>query len=910
MPAIPIPEYKQQVGTPRNVPRLDVYQAPTVYDTSSGLRNAANVLADTIQHENTRRDQRDLLDYDVKLTQLQQKYLIGDDQAPGALQQQGRNAEGVTRNALAGWDKEVAAITPKLRTPEAQARARQAMITRREDMNNRLWTHEIGQGKKADDEARTAAIQTYTADSIASADDLAAVDANLARIRGVVMDKAKAEGWDPKTKIPQELADAESATLAAVIKAQLAKDSTLALSTFRARADHLRGNDRIAIESTLRPYELDVVGRSLGDSDWSRSGGVPSAPGDFEGAAAAVMQTEGGFVADDAGKGPTNFGINQSANPDVDVKSLTPLQAKALYRERYWDAIGADSLPEGLRMQAFDAAVNQGVAWTQKALGIANGDPAKFAELRRARYRELIASNPSKYGKYEKSWMARVDSSAGAPIGTPAQPWNSFTDPVKAAAAIDAQEAKAMALADQDPIAEQRQARQERIRYQAQQAKLQVQAMQRTAQADRDALDSQYDNVIAKLSDGINVPTAERPTRDQLIAAHGDVKGDALYQQLQATARVGSDVVLLRTASIEEASKILAGYKADPNSTQYALDKQAETAIGAAWDKINKARQEDPMQFALQNGLYSVGALDPSNPGDQWQKRDNAARLMNQRYGTGYRLMSNAEAAAYSNALAKATAPEKLQALSQARDALSATGFQSVMGQVAADQPLTAAAGSLLGVADRSLALDSGRTLTGAQVATTILAGQELLNPPKGGAKVDLAADAKLQEAFSAYVGTAYAGHPKAQQQAFNAFRAYYAARAGDLGQLGSKEINSEIADEAALAVTGGVADVNGKDLVLPWGMGEDAFTDAAEKAWPQFAALAGLPDSTPFDKITFTPANAFDQFYLMAGDTPLVNKDTHQPLIMTVKSRAKADTSDSGAGSVPRLGMVRPGHE
>lgn len=127
----------------------------------------------------------------------------------------------------------------------------------------------------------------------------------------------------------------------------------------------------------------------------------------FDSAVADVLNTEGGYVANDAGAGPTNFGINSRANPDVNVASLTPETAKQLYRQRYWNAIDADNLPPEIRMAAFDAAVNQGVPKALEMLRQSGGDPQKFMELRQRHYNGLIQSNPERFGPYAQGWTDR-----------------------------------------------------------------------------------------------------------------------------------------------------------------------------------------------------------------------------------------------------------------------------------------------------------------------------------------------------------------------------------------------------------------------------------------------------------------------------------------------------------------------
>jgi len=96
----------------------------------------------------------------------------------------------------------------------------------------------------------------------------------------------------------------------------------------------------------------------------------------FDYAIPFVLQAEGGYVEDDAGKGPTNFGINSTANPGVDVKALTQAQAAAIYRAKYWDAIRLDALPLALAVAVFDGAVQHGPQTSVKLLQGALGIPA------------------------------------------------------------------------------------------------------------------------------------------------------------------------------------------------------------------------------------------------------------------------------------------------------------------------------------------------------------------------------------------------------------------------------------------------------------------------------------------------------------------------------------------------------
>jgi lysozyme family protein len=144
-------------------------------------------------------------------------------------------------------------------------------------------------------------------------------------------------------------------------------------------------------------------------------GGSTGADEAFDRAFKKVLKFEGGakYVKNDAGKGPTKYGINQTANPDVDIKNLTEDQAKEIYRKRYWNAIGGDELaaknPQ-LATIAFDAAVNQGPGTAKQMVAESGGEPYKLLQLRQQRYVDLAKQNPEKFKPYLGGWTDRVSS--------------------------------------------------------------------------------------------------------------------------------------------------------------------------------------------------------------------------------------------------------------------------------------------------------------------------------------------------------------------------------------------------------------------------------------------------------------------------------------------------------------------
>jgi hypothetical protein len=160
------------------------------------------------------------------------------------------------------------------------------------------------------------------------------------------------------------------------------------------------------LDGGYRKQKATITGDAIFSSGQALTTTDPSSVIDY-----VINKHEGGFVADDAGAGPTKYGINGKANglSPKQVENLTLDDAREIYRKKYWNAINADSLDPSIRAMAFDTAVNQGVGVAKNLLEKSGGDVTKFAELRREEYTNLVKSNPGKYQRYEKGWMGRVD---------------------------------------------------------------------------------------------------------------------------------------------------------------------------------------------------------------------------------------------------------------------------------------------------------------------------------------------------------------------------------------------------------------------------------------------------------------------------------------------------------------------
>lgn len=89
----------------------------------------------------------------------------------------------------------------------------------------------------------------------------------------------------------------------------------------------------------------------------------------FDEAFDKLINHEGGYVNNprDPG-GETKYGISKRQYPQEDIKNLTLTRAKAIYAKDYWAGVGCDLVPEGLKFDLFDTAVNSGPGRAVKLL--------------------------------------------------------------------------------------------------------------------------------------------------------------------------------------------------------------------------------------------------------------------------------------------------------------------------------------------------------------------------------------------------------------------------------------------------------------------------------------------------------------------------------------------------------------
>lgn len=134
-----------------------------------------------------------------------------------------------------------------------------------------------------------------------------------------------------------------------------------------------------------------------------------------------LLKDEGGYTNDpnDSG-GPTNFGItltdyckyiNKNGTAG-DVKGMSINDAKTIYKAKYWDALGCDSLSSGVDCTCFDYGVNSGLGRPRKALqrfkSKVGVDLIDAINDERVAFLKQLEIDRPKDKKFDKGWMKRV----------------------------------------------------------------------------------------------------------------------------------------------------------------------------------------------------------------------------------------------------------------------------------------------------------------------------------------------------------------------------------------------------------------------------------------------------------------------------------------------------------------------
>lgn len=138
-----------------------------------------------------------------------------------------------------------------------------------------------------------------------------------------------------------------------------------------------------------------------------------------------VIGLEGGYnhnIHDPGGE--TKYGIAKKYHPNEDIKSLSLVRAKEIYKDEYWDKVEGDKLIYPLNLYVFSCAVNMGIykaiTLLQKALNVTQDGIIGKNTLESSKnitdeelemyfvYQALEYGKLANFSSFGKGWLKRI----------------------------------------------------------------------------------------------------------------------------------------------------------------------------------------------------------------------------------------------------------------------------------------------------------------------------------------------------------------------------------------------------------------------------------------------------------------------------------------------------------------------
>jgi lysozyme family protein len=159
---------------------------------------------------------------------------------------------------------------------------------------------------------------------------------------------------------------------------------------------------------------------------------------DFNQSFEVLLGNEGDFTDDPKDRGNwtsgrvgegvlkgTKYGISAMTYPSLDIRNLTVGKAKEIYYKDFWSKVHCEELPEAIRFDIFDVAVNSGcstaIKLLQRAINVTDDGiigkvtlkalsemDAQLLDKRLSAQRLLFISALKTFPIYGKGWIVRV----------------------------------------------------------------------------------------------------------------------------------------------------------------------------------------------------------------------------------------------------------------------------------------------------------------------------------------------------------------------------------------------------------------------------------------------------------------------------------------------------------------------
>ncbi|HET9189797.1 MAG TPA: hypothetical protein VFN69_04415 [Rudaea sp.] len=416
-------------------------------------------------------------------------------------------------------------------------------------------------------------------------------------------------------------------------------------------------------------------------------------------------------------------------------------------------------------------------------------------------------------------------------------------------------------------------------------------------------------------------------TLTEFTQAYGDQQGMVAYGAYASNQQLGKDLATVNTLSEPQMRALEQARAPLPNAAAAAVDPQHPIQEGAvapgqnaavrqadakiltsAINRTLAARNSDPVQWAQQAGIGDIKPLDLSAPDKL--AASIAARVapmhtLAQQYQMPMRILAGPEKSALSQTLNGMPALQKAAFLGALSTKMQGPAYDQVLQAIGANSPVAATAGRIMG-ADHAVQVGTTGSLwwkqptdmSAADVAETMLTGESLITgtpivtpakrekgdppapkQPKFAMPPDTATNG-LRSTWTSVAGDAFRGDGAADAQAYQAYRAMYAGLAAKQGKSDGV-LYPKIAQQAAKATLGNVVDWDGHNVLPPYGMSQNAFTDAVNKAWQ--GARANVPGADEADASAFTLDRLGPNAYTLSSAGAPVRDKAGRPVVLRI---------------------------
>lgn len=406
-----------------------------------------------------------------------------------------------------------------------------------------------------------------------------------------------------------------------------------------------------------------------------------------------------------------------------------------------------------------------------------------------------------------------------------------------------------------------------------------IDTLDRKAEAERDRAFRQVEKTI----DQVNAMTMSgwEPSVQQFDQLINVTRGTPLEAQVRSSIQLANQTRQYRLASPQEQEQAIAELTSRVRQSPTPDSVRLLNAFQSISQNQRKDVQENPVGFAVRQGLADAPRVDLTNPGTsagELSAQVAIARGVAGRYNVPLRPLQPEQVATMKATLETLTPAKQVEYFGQIRSALGSDSqaYSAIMGQLAKDNPVLAVAGDFQA---------RGR----GKAASDMLRGWQILHPnkredgqpagkiwpmPKGKDEQTMAT------LFTDYTSGALKdpNHRNAVEQSA---RAIYAAKVVDAGD-DSGTLNTDLWKQSIKEATGGIEKYRGQKTILPYGMEMNQFRDGLYQRIDQIAKSGRLNKDTPPDRLRDLPVDAIGdgRYVFRVGDSVLVGTDG-KPLII-----------------------------